>query len=145
MMSRPTRDRTPFFAIVISLATALLAVGFLGNALFMLSAPLSWYQGVAGVSHTGPFNPHFVRDIGLAYLTLAALGFYALWRPQAAPACLGTITLYLALHAGLHLWDIAAVRLPLDHLWVDLPGVFFPPLLTAALAWAAIRKEHIHA
>jgi len=32
-------------------------------------------------------------------------------------------------------WDIAAARLPVEHFLIDLPGVFLPPLIAAALAW----------
>ena len=37
------------------------------NALWMLAGPLHWYRELpAAVPDTGPFNPHFVRDIGWA-------------------------------------------------------------------------------
>ncbi len=38
------------------------------NGLFMLIAPDSWYPITPGVPDTGPFNQHFVRDIGCAFL-----------------------------------------------------------------------------
>ncbi|MBI1261626.1 MAG: hypothetical protein GC184_07860 [Rhizobiales bacterium] len=120
---------------------AAFAFGFLVNAALMLAAPAYWYAQTPGVEHTGAFNPHFVRDIGLAYLTLSIMALVALVQPRRAVAWLGAITIYLALHGGLHLWDIAAERLPPSHLLVDLPGVFLPPFLTAALTWRAHRQE----
>ncbi|MFZ3006326.1 MAG: hypothetical protein WA047_09125, partial [Phenylobacterium sp.] len=48
-----------------------LAVILGGNGLFMLGAPLTWYDAVPGVPSTGAFNTHFVRDIGAAYLVTA--------------------------------------------------------------------------
>jgi hypothetical protein len=105
-----------------------------GNAAYMLADPLGWYGAVAGVPDTGPFNPHFVRDIGVAYLTLAILsGAAALWLRHAF-LLMSAVTLYLGLHVGLHLWDIAAGRLDVDHLIVDAPGVLGPTLVAAALA-----------
>jgi hypothetical protein len=35
------------------------------NGLFMLVAPLVWYEFIPGVTDTGLFNQHFIRDIGL--------------------------------------------------------------------------------
>jgi hypothetical protein len=113
----------------------LLALGLLANALFMLADPLGWYNAVAGVPDTGPFNPHFVRDIGVAYLTLAIMtAASARWLSAALPL-LSSVTLLLGLHALLHLWDIAAGRLDTHHLIVDAPGVFAPVLVTGLLAY----------
>ncbi len=116
-------------------ALALWAALLLGNALWMIADPASWYQGIDGVSNTGPFNVHFVRDIGVAYLTLGLMTAAAIRWPAAALPLLGGVTLYLALHGLLHVWDIAAARLPAEHILMDVPGVFLPPFLSAALAW----------
>src|SRR4029078_11271807 len=40
------------------------------NGLFMLVAPQPWYEFVPGVTDTGFFNQHFIRDIGLIQLFL---------------------------------------------------------------------------
>lgn len=122
------------------LRTAALAIWgllSLGNALWMLADPAGWYASIDGVPNTGPYNHHFVRDIGVAYLTLALLVAGAIRWPGAAVPLLSAVTLYLALHALLHVWDIAAARLPAEHLLVDLPGVFAPPFISAALTWWA--------
>jgi len=108
---------------------------WLGNALWMLADPAGWYAGVDGVANTGPYNPHFVRDIGMAYLTLAMLAFAAIRWPAMAVPLLGAGTLFLALHALLHVWDIAAGRLPTEHILMDMPGVFLPALVGALLTW----------
>tara|TARA_R110000868_G_scaffold48908_8_gene158187 strand:+ start:3157 stop:3372 length:216 start_codon:yes stop_codon:yes gene_type:complete len=52
-------------------ALALSALLLSANALYMLANPLSWYGTNDGVPDTGPFNRHFTRDIGVAYLTCA--------------------------------------------------------------------------
>ena len=47
----------------------LLGIALIVNAFWMLAGPMHWYEEVpAGVPDTGPFNPHFVRDIGCAFL-----------------------------------------------------------------------------
>jgi hypothetical protein len=117
------------------LALAATALGLAANAAYMLAAPLAWYNAIDGVPDTGPFNPHFVRDIGVAYLT-CALGAAAgaLWLRQAF-ALMSAVTMFLGLHVALHIWDVIAGRLPLDHLIIDLPGVLGPTLVTGFLIW----------
>ncbi|MEM9623476.1 MAG: hypothetical protein AAF993_17655, partial [Pseudomonadota bacterium] len=52
---------------VITVVAMLLGVLMLGNGIFMLFGPESWYWLVPGVPDRGPFNQHFVRDIGFIY------------------------------------------------------------------------------
>ncbi|HVJ53953.1 MAG TPA: hypothetical protein VM689_15900 [Aliidongia sp.] len=42
------------------------------NGLFMLVDPWAWYELVPGVTSTGFFNQHFIRDIGIIQLFLGA-------------------------------------------------------------------------
>jgi hypothetical protein len=106
----------------------------LGNALWMLADPASWYQNLpARVPDTGPLNPHFVRDIGCAFAAVS-LGFcLAAEVPAARRGALYVGTLFYGFHALLHVADILTGRLPADHWWVDLPGVFVPALLLGVL------------
>jgi hypothetical protein len=46
----------------------LLGVALEANGVFMLVSPEQWYFAVPGVTSTGPFNQHFLRDIGLIFL-----------------------------------------------------------------------------
>ncbi len=117
------------------LALGLTALGLIANALYMLADPLGWYGAVEGVSDTGPFNPHFVRDIGVAYLTTAILAAVSAWSIRHAFALMSAVTLFLGLHVLLHIWDIAAGRLSLHHLVIDAPGVLGPTLVAALLVW----------
>lgn len=104
------------------------------NGVFMLTAPGDWYQAVPGVTETGPLNPHFVRDIGAAYLAAGAgLAWFAAL-PAARPAAL-LAALFLALHALVHLVDAVSGREAWTGLARDLPTVFLPPVLTLWLAW----------
>ena len=41
------------------------------NGLFMLVAPQVWYDFVPGLTDTGFYNQHFIRDIGLIQLSQA--------------------------------------------------------------------------
>ena len=58
------------------------------NGFLMLLDPAQWYAIVPGVPETGPLNPHFVRDIGAAYVvTGVAIGWLAR-DARAVPAAL---------------------------------------------------------
>ncbi|WP_043765180.1 hypothetical protein [Algiphilus aromaticivorans] len=113
----------------------MLALGLAGNGLFMLLGPESWYHTLPTVRATGPFNAHFVRDIGAAYLVAGgALIWLALGRAGGRPAALAGGA-FLALHALVHLWDAAAGRASLAHLAQDFALVILVPALVLALAW----------
>lgn len=120
---------------------AVLAMILGANALFQLGAPLAWYDAVPGVPSTGAFNPHFVRDIGAAYLVTAlGLAWFA-WRPVQGWPALVAGALFLALHAGIHLFDASCSASPLANLIRDFPGVFLPTLLAAWIAFVRRPKE----
>jgi hypothetical protein len=50
------------------IAAWVFGISLVANGVMMLAAAAGWYGAVPGVPDTGPFNPHFVRDIGAAYL-----------------------------------------------------------------------------
>jgi hypothetical protein len=117
---------------------ALLGSGLMLNGTAMIGIPLIWYAQVPGVAATGPFNPHFVRDIGCAFL-VAGLGFVwgaARHEHARGPMIMGA--LFLALHALMHAWDLAAGREPLGHVLTDLPGIALPAVLAF---WLALPKR----
>ena len=118
---------------------AILAVFNVGNGLAMLFAGSVWWAHVAGARDTGPFNPHFVRDVGAAFAVAGfALGVRA-WRPAywlAAVAGVG----FLAAHALIHLWMIATGH---DHHTVeDLLAVIVPAALAVYAAFPNQGEQH---
>jgi hypothetical protein len=113
---------------------AILAVILAANGLAMLFAGLWWYGVVPGVTATGPYNPHFVRDIGAAYLVSgASLAAFA-WRPREAWPALAAAAGFLTLHAGVHVFDAVCGTRPLADAVRDFAGVYLPALLTLAMA-----------
>ena len=112
------------------------------NGAWMLFFPLSWYTDFpAAVHHTGAFNPHFVRDIGVAYI-VCAIGFaWCALRPDGSRAVHAGLTLLFAGHALLHLADILAGRLPQVHWLIDTPLVFVPALVLIVLAVPSVRRR----
>ena len=111
-----------------------LGIGLAANGLVMLAVPAGWYEAVPGVSETGPFNPHFVRDIGVAYFVAgSALVWFTIDR-LARPAALAAAA-FLALHALVHLLDAVAGGEHTRKLFTDLPTVFLPPALAIWIVW----------
>ena len=51
--------------ILVFVMVAFNTVFLSANGLFMLVAPMPWYNLVPGVTDTGFFNQHFIRDIGI--------------------------------------------------------------------------------
>jgi hypothetical protein len=118
-----------------------LGLGLGANALWMLIRPEGWYYLVPGVVGTGPPNLHFIRDIGCAYLVVAASLFWLAGKPrQAWPTALAGGA-FLTLHAMVHLWDTAAGRESAHQLLVDLPAVVLPAFLALWLAGLARRDS----
>src|SRR6202050_2200078 len=86
-----------------------LGAALAANGLFMLGDPAGWYAAIPGVTMTGPLNPHLVRDVGCAYLTAGAALAAFVVDARARPAALAGAA-FLALHAFVHLWDLASGR-----------------------------------
>ena len=110
------------------------------NGLFMLVAPLAWYDLVPGVTDTGFFNQHFIRDIGIIQLFLGAAFGIGMVRPEHRIALWAAATLWLSAHAVFHLWEIAVGICSPSAFLRDFPGVTLPAIIGAVLTLWAIRQ-----
>ncbi|KRR25329.1 hypothetical protein CQ14_10070 [Bradyrhizobium lablabi] len=102
---------------------AILAIPTVLNGLIMLVAGPFWYGTAPGVPDTGPFNPHFVQDIGAAFLAAGLALAARAWRPRYWPAAVAGAG-FLVVHALLHVailvgghshypaFDLLAIVLP---------------------------------
>lgn len=118
--------------IVAGIVAAVLAA----NGGVMLFAGRWWYGAVPGVIETGPFNPHFVKDIGAAYLIYGAA---LAWRATrgGSIAALGAVTAaagFLAVHALIHVVDEISGANALGEFARDFPGVFLPAIVAVWIA-----------
>ena len=78
-----------------------LVVFYLITGLFIAVIPFAFYETGPGVSDTGPYNMHFLRDVGFAF-TVSALGIaYGLIRKLKPLVVFGTA--WLAMHGLFHL------------------------------------------
>jgi hypothetical protein len=111
------------------------------NGAWMLLFPQSWYTDLpADVPHTGPFNAHFVRDLGVASIVAAvAFAWSARNIDQSYPIHIGLTILFTG-HALIHLVDILTGHLPTTHWLIDIPGVFLPALIMLVLSVPRVRR-----
>ena len=125
-----------------TVAAAILGLVMGANGLAMLLAGHWWYGAVPGVTGTGSYNPHFVMDIGAAYLAVAAALVWRAARPStmALGACV-IATAFLGLHAGIHLVDQAFGGGGLGDLTRDFAGVFLPPAVALWIVWPALSRD----
>jgi hypothetical protein len=119
---------------------AVLALILGANGLVMLFAGPWWYSVVPGVTMTGPYNPHFVKDIGAAYLVVAGALAWRAARPTAGQGALVAAAAFLILHAFIHVADAAVGGHAGHDLIRDLGGIYLPALITAWLAWTPKRS-----
>jgi hypothetical protein len=106
----------------------LLGVAALANGAFMLLAPRAWYFAVPGVTTTGSFNQHFIRDIGLIFLFMAWAFLAGALQPRQRPLLWAAATIWLSGHALFHFWEVAvgicsASAIPRDFSAVTLPAI----------------------
>jgi hypothetical protein len=126
----------------IVLAGVFLMVAFNGlflslNGLFMLVAPLTWYNVVPGVVATGFFNQHFVRDIGMIQLFLGVAFIIGMMRPERRIGLWAAATSWLIAHAIFHLWEVAVGICSPSVLVRDFPAVSLPAIIGVVLTlWA---------
>ena len=97
-----------------------------GTAIFL--APGHFHALTPGVAHFGPFNAHFIRDVGLVYVASGLTGLYGV---RSGSVQVGiAAALWSCLHAVFHLHVWVDRGLPLDGIFVfDLSFVILPPFL----------------
>lgn len=123
------------FCVGLALA---LGLGGVVNGVFMLVSPAAWYFTVPGVTTTGPFNQHFIRDIGLIFLLLGGAFIAGAALPRYRVAAWAVTSLWLAGHALFHLWEVAVGICGPSAIPRDFPAVTLPAIFGALLTFWAI-------
>lgn len=109
------------------------------NGVFMLADGPLWYASVPGAAHTGPYNPHFIADIGAAFLVAGAALLARAWRPRYWPAALAGAG-FIGFHAMVHLIEIAGGHT--ETAAFDLSLIVVPAVLAAWAAFPAKGEKH---
>jgi hypothetical protein len=126
------------------LVALLVGLAMAANGVVMLLAGAAWYAAVPGVTETGPFNPHFVKDIGAAYLVAGAgLAWFA---TRASPMARGAGiagVVFLGLHGLIHLAEAALDPMGAMHLARDFAGVLLPPILGVVALWPMRQSKEL--
>jgi hypothetical protein len=127
--------------IVVCIMVAFNGIFLSVNGLFMLIAPLVWYEFVPGVTDTGFFNQHFIRDIGMIQLFLGVAFGIGMIRPERRIGLWAAATLWLIAHAVFHLWEVALGISSPSVIPRDFPAVTLPALIGVVLTLWAINHS----
>ena len=119
----------------------LLGVAMIANGTFMLVAPEGWYLAVPGVTSTGPFNQHFVRDIGLIFLLLGSAFLFGAVLPHSRVLLWAAPSIWLTGHALFHFWEVAVGICSSSVIARDFPAVTLPAIIGIALTVWAIHQS----
>ena len=122
-------------------AAIVLGLAAIANGLFMLASPEAWYFAVPGVTTTGPFNQHFVRDIGLVYLLAGAAFLTGVAKPRYRSLLWALPTLWLSGHALFHFWEVAAGISEHSALGRDFAAVTLPAIIGLVLTLRAANQS----
>lgn len=85
-------------------AAAILGALIIFLGLTMLIAGERWFMTTPDVAATGPYNPHFVADVGAAFLASGLSLLSRGWRPCYWPAAVAG-SIFLVLHGLIHIRD----------------------------------------
>ena len=134
-----TTEENRALSIVVFIMVAFNGLFLSLNGLFMLVAPAVWYDFVPGVTDTGFYNQHFIRDIGLIQLFLGVAFGVGMIRPERRIGLWTAATLWLAAHAVFHLWEVAVGICSPSVILRDFPAVSLPAIIGTVLTLWAIR------
>ncbi|CAH0340869.1 hypothetical protein [Rhizobium sp. CECT 9324] len=115
-------------------------------SLHMLYDPEGWYYFVPGVTDTGFYNQHFVRDIGIIQGFIALAYIIGTFKTERRIELWGAATLWLIAHATFHLWEVAVGICSSSVLVRDFPAVSLPAIFgIAATTWAYLEARNMSA
>jgi hypothetical protein len=106
----------------------------------MLYDPESWYYFVPGVTDTGMYNQHFIRDIGIIQGFVAAAFIVGIFKPTRRIELWGVATLWLIAHACFHLWEVAVGICSSSVILRDFPAVSLPALFGIGVTLWAVEQ-----
>lgn len=119
--------------------SGILGVLAAGNGALMLAAGRRWFETTPGVSDTGPFNAHFVADVGAAYAVAGLALLARAWRPHYWPAAVAGAAFFSA-HAAIHVVGLLGGHS--HHAGVEWGLVVLPAALSLWAAFPSKAERH---
>jgi len=118
---------------------AILGVFNAANGLGMLFAGSMWWNSVPGVPDTGPYNAHFVQDVGAAFLVAGITLLVRAWRPAYWPAAVAGSG-FPVVHGLIHV--VMIVTGHDHHAGADLAAVIVPAALALYSAFPSKGEQY---
>jgi hypothetical protein len=135
----PTRLGDPWTTLFV-----LAAIGNVITALWMLASPMSWYTHLPGaVPDFGPYNEHFIRDLGCMFLTWGGALAWAAWSPPTRIVILTVLCAWFGGHALVHVYDTARGFVPAAHWLLDIPLCYAPAGLLVVMLVIQRRTKRV--
>ena len=100
---------------------------YLLTGLYIAVLPHDFYLNAPGAKETGPYNMHFIRDVGFAFITSSVAIGYGIFANQKPVMVFGS--LWLLIHGLFHLtlWIVHGMQLDsaaiVDALVVSIPAL----------------------
>jgi hypothetical protein len=113
----------------------------LSNGVLMILFSEQWYLCLITPERASLFNPHFVIDVGGAYVTMGVALLWAALRPVWAFPLISVALLFSLLHGGNHVYEYLSFGNPTRYLAVEVFGIWAPLLLLAGLAVVTRPRE----
>lgn len=130
--------------MVVRAALVLLGLFHVLTGLWMLAAPANWFVSIPGVTATGPFNMHFVLDVGMAFVASGTFLILGARKTPEAPILAIAGATWPALHALIHIegWAMHGISTDPRAAMSEVVGVVGLALLGVALAILRRRGEN---
>ena len=108
----------------------------------MWFAPMLWFEITPGVSATGGYNVHFIRDIALVFLVAGFGTIYSATTPLRHMALVAVA--WPSLHALFHIWIWFHRGTPADLTALsNLIGIQLPALLALIAVFRHTKPEEV--
>src|SRR5205085_2912717 len=120
-----------------------IGVFHLANGAAMLIAPMDWYETVPGVTATGPFNHHFILDVGMAFIASGGLLVLGARTGTSAAAFAAAGATWPILHALIHVtgWFTSGFPTQPRIAFSEVVGVVALAAVGGLLAWFRMKGE----
>ena len=121
--------RWKFFFLLLSLGNFL-------NGIWMLLTPNHWYSNLPGrVPDFGPMNEHFIRDLGCLFVLFGVIFLRGVFESSWRKTALFLSQLWFIPHAFIHLFDTFRGLVSIEHLYMDIPLCYGPPILMGVMQY----------